>query len=271
MRSSLKARMLGAAFGVGAVFGGVAWAQDASPITITGNIALTSDYMFRGISQTSGGAAVQGGFDATYDMFYVGTWASNLDFESSTIPFAPNAPMELDFYGGFRPTLGPLALDVGVVGYFYPNAKDDSWNAGICGATCFGEYDYLEGYVKGSVSPAPGLTLGVAASYSPEFFAKTGDAYYIEGNGSVAITDMLSASGAFGYQSIDDVSGAFALGDSDEYLTWNIGATLSLWGLSFDARYVDTDIDAADKIITDLYAPLENVKERGVFTIKKSL
>lgn len=163
--------------------------------------------------------------------------------------------MELDFYGGITPTLGPVSLDIGMIGYFYPNAKDDAGGVG--------EYDYYEGYLTGSVTPAPGLSLGAGFYYSPEFFGKTGEAYYVEGNAGVDVTDILNVSGAVGYQSIDNIGGV-----SDEYVTWNLGATLSLWGLSFDARYIDTDIEATDPIA---FGSTSLNKERGVFTISKSL
>lgn len=47
---------------------------------LSANVALTTDYIFRGFSQTEEGPAIQGGFDVTYKMFYAGVWASNLDF-----------------------------------------------------------------------------------------------------------------------------------------------------------------------------------------------
>src|SRR5262245_49551552 len=48
--------------------------------TFSANAALTTDYVFRGCSQSAEGAAVQGGFDATCGMFYAGVWASSLNF-----------------------------------------------------------------------------------------------------------------------------------------------------------------------------------------------
>ena len=50
----------------------------ASAVSVSGNIALTSDYIWRGWTQSAGGPAVSGGFDLSTDMgFYLGTWASN--------------------------------------------------------------------------------------------------------------------------------------------------------------------------------------------------
>ena len=67
----------------------VAYAADASPHTITGNVGLVTDYKFRGLSQTYKGPALQGGFDYSHASgFYLGTWASNVgwieDFQGYT-------------------------------------------------------------------------------------------------------------------------------------------------------------------------------------------
>ena len=56
-------------------------ATSVQAIEVSGNVALVSDYRFRGISQTGEDAAIQGGFDASFDTgLYIGTWASSVDF-----------------------------------------------------------------------------------------------------------------------------------------------------------------------------------------------
>ena len=61
--------------------------------TISGNVTLATDYVFRGQSQTDEEAAIQGGFDMEFGGFYLGTWASNVDFGT-------DAQAEIDYYGG---------------------------------------------------------------------------------------------------------------------------------------------------------------------------
>ena len=80
---------------------------------ISGNVALTTDYRFRGISQTTSDPAVQGGFDWSHDSgFYLGTWGSNVEFAGS---------LELDYYGGFANNINDnIAYDVGFIYYDYP-------------------------------------------------------------------------------------------------------------------------------------------------------
>ena len=66
----------------------------ASAVEISSNVGLSSDYIWRGMTQTNGDVAVNGGFDLSTDMgFYIGTWASNANVGA--------ASMELDVYLGF--------------------------------------------------------------------------------------------------------------------------------------------------------------------------
>ena len=229
----------------------------AQEVTVSGNIALATDYTFRGLSQTDNHPTVQGGFDVAAGSFYAGAWASNVDFGFGE-------SIELDVYGGYKFALGPVGLDVGVIGYLYPGAADDGISQGT------GELDYWEGYVKGSVTPADGFTLGGAFYYSPEFTAETGAAYYAEINGAYAFAPNFSVSGAYGYQDIDNVFGVF--GDaSDSYSTYNVGGTYSNWGLGFDLRYVGTSVDASDPIVVSAFTTDQKADDRVVFSVKKAL
>lgn len=191
--------------------------------TISGTVTLTSDYLFRGITQTGNNPAIQGSLDYTNGGFYAGVWGSSIDF-------GIDESVELDAYAGFRPTYGPVTFDFGVIGYFYPGSTD-----------ALGEYDYIEGKAAASFSPAEGLTLGAALFYSPEFTFETGDALYSEVNASYAVSDAISLSGAFGNQDID-------LGV--DYQTWNFGGSYTYSGLKFDLRYTDTDITGLDEVVS---------------------
>src|SRR6476659_1523036 len=72
--------------------------------TFNANVALTTDYVFRGFSQSADGPAVQGGFDATCGMFYAGVWASSLDWGTIATPGPDTnaANIEMDWYGGVK-------------------------------------------------------------------------------------------------------------------------------------------------------------------------
>lgn len=96
-----------------------AYAEEAKPDwTFTGNAGLFSDYRFRGYTQTDYKPAFQGGFDLAHASgFYVGNWNSNVEqalYRGSSI--------EMDFYGGYKMSAGPVALDFGAIYYYYPSS-----------------------------------------------------------------------------------------------------------------------------------------------------
>lgn len=195
----------------------------AEELKLSYNIGVTSDYVFRGVSQTQEDPAIQGGVDATYGIGYAGVWASNVDFG------ADDPAAEIDLYAGVRPTIGDTSLDLGVLYYGYTKDK---------GLTP-GSYSYVE--LKAAASRAVGpATFGVAAYYSPEFPGKTGDAIYYEINGAMPVMDKLTLSGALGHQEIDKAG---------DYATWNIGLTYAVTEkLGLDVRYSDTDEHGYGKI-----------------------
>jgi uncharacterized protein (TIGR02001 family) len=235
-----KHLLLGALAATAVCAAPAAFAQEDGGIAISGNVALTTDYAFRGISQTDESPAIQGGFDLSAGSFYAGTWASNINFGSG------GANMELDVYGGFKFAAGPVNIDVGVIGYLYPGAADDT-----------AEFDYYEGYIKPSIALGDSFTLGGAVYWSPEFTAESGDGVYYEVNGAFTLSDSFALSGAVGHQTVD-LAGFFA--GEDEYTTYNFGGTYSAAGLAFDLRYVGTDVDNVS--IYD---------DRVILTIKKAL
>jgi len=125
-------------------------AGPASPHTFTGNAGLTSQYIFRGLSQTNGIPAIQGGADYSHKSgLYAGTWLSNIswytDQNANTksapislaspgatgVPYTPNnsnqASLEWDFYGGYKNTFagGDGNYDVGAIQYYYPGKYDN--------------------------------------------------------------------------------------------------------------------------------------------------
>ncbi|HET7923419.1 MAG TPA: TorF family putative porin [Rhodanobacteraceae bacterium] len=87
-----------------------------------GNIALTSDYIFRGLTQTWGGPATQGGGDvAMKNGFAAGFWASSISDKSY-----PGASLELDVHAGYgRAINDDWSWRVGVYSYLYPNGNLD--------------------------------------------------------------------------------------------------------------------------------------------------
>jgi len=196
--------------------GGTALAQ------VSFNVGVASDYVFRGASQTDEGPQVFGGVDYAKDMFYVGAWASNVDFGDGT-------DAEFDLYAGVKPTLGAVALDFGAIYYGYINEP--------------GGADWAQWEFKAAASvPAGPVTLGAAAYYSPDYTGVgTDDSLYMEVNAGFSPAENWAVSAALGNQSVD-----FTGGGSDDYTTWNIGVGYTFAEkFTADLRWHDTDVDGA--------------------------
>src|SRR5262245_25871818 len=141
MTPEIRVRSTVVCLAAAALFSGAASAQMTMPMpapagapdkpepdfTFTGNVGLFSQYVFRGLTQTNEKPAVQGGFDLGHKSgFYVGTWASNISWLSDATAGMPpgltvSAPIEWDFYGGFKGSLpADFGYDLGVMYYWYP-------------------------------------------------------------------------------------------------------------------------------------------------------
>ncbi|HKA79739.1 MAG TPA: TorF family putative porin, partial [Xanthobacteraceae bacterium] len=103
-----------------------------SPWDIAFGAALSSDYIFRGITQSNHKPSVNAYFEPRYNV--------NKDFQlyagiaGSSISFPNRAAAEIDLYAGFRPTFGPLALDFGAIYYWYPGGQ--CFNGAVGGVDC---------------------------------------------------------------------------------------------------------------------------------------
>lgn len=98
-------------------------AAPASPHTLTGNVGLFSQYVFRGLTQTNEKPALQGGFDYAHSGgFYAGVWASNISWFTDNFPAGNSVSLEIDTYLGFKNTFpgSEVSYDVGFLRYNYP-------------------------------------------------------------------------------------------------------------------------------------------------------
>jgi uncharacterized protein (TIGR02001 family) len=200
----------------------------------------TSDYVFRGVSQTFEDPAFQAALDISYGIFYAGIWGSNVDFND-----APKANAEIDLYAGIKPTWGPVTFDLGVLYYWYPDGDDFANFNGVPG-----QLDYVE-FKAGYSLASPwikGLTSGTMLYWSPDYSFETGDVFTIESSASYALPQFWifspAISGAYGSVYGDSKDGFSVGGTSeDEYKYWNAGLSLAVEKFTFDFRYWDSDID----------------------------
>ena len=216
--------------------------------SLSANIGLTTEYIFRGYSQTAEGAAVQGGFDATCGLFYAGVWASNLDWGNNGGGTTANnaASIEMDWYAGIKPKTGRITWDLGVIYYTYPNGSTPA----VSTLPASNDPNYIEIKVGGSAEVWKDGTFGVTVFYSPEYQYETGATWTVEGSFSQGLPKMGMFTPTFsalvGFQSNEENTAQYraAFGNGDnQYVYWNAGVTfafLEKW--SIDVRYWDTNL-----------------------------
>lgn len=215
----MKKLILAAAF---AAMTGTAYAE------FSGDVGVASEYRFRGISQSDEDIALQGSIQYTSNLgIYVGAWASTIDFADDA------GDLEFDYYAGFKDNLTEtITYDVGGVYYDYINAD---------GGT---DYDFYEVY--GAIgTDIKGADLEAKISYSPDYFGSTGKSIYLEGNGSVEITDGFNLVGHVGYQTIDDGDKFFS-DSEDNYMDYSVGVEKDIDRLTFGIHYLGNNLDDGD-------------------------
>lgn len=208
--------------------------EPAPSVTVTGSFGVTSDYRFRGLSQSHEHLAGQGTINVNHESgLYVGTWASTIDDDYS-LPGYGN--YEIDLYGGYTKTLDSgLGFDVGMLYYFYADAP-----ARIGGVK--NNTDFFEPYASVNYSIGP-ANVKVGANYA---WSQSGlgdqDSLYLYSNLAVTVPKTpVKLLGHVGRS--DGALGAFNLDPADEsYLDWSLGAEVAYQGFTLGISYVDTDI-----------------------------
>ena len=203
---------------------GLAQAQTATPeSSLSFNVGATTDYRYRGISQSRLKPAVQGGIDyADKSGFYVGAWGSSIKWIKDA---GGDASAELDLYAGYKGAVGDVSYDLGFLRYEYPsNQLAVSANTNeIYGAATFG--------------PA---TLKYSPAISNLFgFANSKNSYYVDLSGTFDLGGGFSLVPHVGYQSVKN-NGAYSYTDYALTLGKDLGN-----GLSATAALVGTDADKA--------------------------
>lgn len=203
--------------------------------SVSGNVTLASDYVFRYISQTNEEPAIQGGFDVDSGMgLYVGTWASNVDF-------GDDATIEIDLYGGYaREWDNGWGIDLGIIYYKY---FDDQANDSITEIYGGANWRFLSAKLYYSIDNG----LGIAGDTDKYIWVEGGIDY------PVGPVNLAATVGRFESDDFDD-----------KYTGWSLGASVDYFGLTWDLTYYDTNSDG-EALFGDV------AKDRVVFSLSKSL
>lgn len=217
--------------------------EPPKPVTVSANVALVSDYRFRGVSQSDKQAALQGGVTVTHESgVYAGAWASNL---AGWGTFG-GANLELDLFAGIKkPIASGTTIDIGLTWYMYPGGADTT--------------DFAEPYVKLATTIGPAnLLAGVAYapkqkalgnfSNTPQSRGQAQDNLYLWGDASVGIPKTpLTAKAHLGHSNGNPGLGpnGTSVAPTGEYFDWSLGVDYVIGPVTLGVAYVDTDISKA--------------------------
>ena len=209
-----------------------AQAQEDDGSGFNWNAAVTSEYMFRGISQTDDKPAIQVGAGYSFSNgIYVGGWASNVDFGEST-------DAEIDAFIGWNGDLNDsVNLDVQLVRYNYvgePDGVDYAYNELI------GKVSFAENY---------SATLG----YTNDFLNTDTDSFYAGVGGSWAVGNDFNVTAGLGYTTVQ--------GPEDGYMDYSVGLNRDFGPANVALGYIGTDSSGEDLFGED------NAEDKFVLTV----
>ena len=261
-----------------AVFAEEAAAPEVSPITA--NVTVVNDYRYRGLTQSNFKPAIQGGFDYAHESgFYVGNWNSSISWigdgygvATPTKSATVSAPIEMDFYAGFKKEFiaEGFATDVGVLQYYYPTQGLPSINgvsrtaSATANTTTLGAARQSAGVSPNTteIYAAQNFTFGPVTGFAKLSYAvtplfgiynSTGSTYpdltvnYDTGVYGIALNAHA------GYQMVSNNSSAYNF----SYADWKLGLTKDFGGgLSGAVAYVGTN--AKSVAGTALYVTPQN-------------
>ena len=211
--------------------------------SVSGNVTLATDYVFRYLTQTNEQPAIQGGFDVDTGMgIYLGVWASNVDFNPEDLSRADDATIEVDFYGGYAKEWdNGWGIDLGIIYYKY---FDDQLNDPLTEIYGGASWRFLSAYAYYGVDNSLGIN------------SDTDKYWWFEGAVEYPVGPV-NLKGTLGTAKSDDFPDA-------DYNGWSLGASVDYFGLTWDLTYYDTNSDGER-------AFGNRAGDRLVFALSKSL
>ena len=204
-----------------------------SPWEWTVGAGVTSNYIFRGISQSNNKPSINANAELRYVIndnyaLYLGTAGSSVKLTNQN----QSPPVEWDFMGGLRTTYGAFTVDIGAVAYRYQNTVNSVF------ATT---PNWFEGYAKSTYAVNDSLTLGLNFFASPSYLDMGPSAQYIAGTAAYKIGDV-QLSGEFGRQFLGKANATHGGLTMPDYNYWNVGAGYTYKIATLDLRYHGSDL-----------------------------
>ncbi|MBE9516488.1 MAG: hypothetical protein IME93_05880 [Proteobacteria bacterium] len=188
---------------------------------MTGNIGATSNYVWRGLTQTADDSAISGGIDYSAPFgLSVGMWASNTSFGSP----------ELDLYAGYSKEFGDFSVSAGYIGYLYPGIDDDPATTNTNEA---GSFDWTEASVGFGWK-----MLSLTYNFSDDTWNTGTDSSYIDLGAEFEVAKDLTLAVHVGKYDFDEDDATLATFVNDDYTDYSI----SLASGDFTITYSDTNL-----------------------------
>ena len=203
---------------------------ETAKYTVTSNVAIVSNYLYRGISQTGANPAIQGGFDlGLASGFYAGVWGSSISWVSDAT-LATNAGTEFDTYAGYKGKVGSVDYDIGYLRYNYPG----TYGAGVAKADTDEVYAALTySIVTAKISYSLGDTFGITKAVGTTYAEL--NASYSVGETGYALT------GHVGNQTYKGVTADTNSTGSLTYTDYKVGVTKDFSGYVVGLAYSTTN------------------------------
>ena len=221
-------------------------------IETSASVALSTDYMWRGVSQTDQEPAISGSFDVgTSSGVYAGAWASNVDFDLN----GDQAHIEIDAYIGYANEIGDTGIgyDVGFMRYFFPGTDGGDWNEYYAGLS----YSHF----------------GLKVSHTEDFGGSDEAAthYHLTFNYGLPMDVNFHAGYAFyDFDDIDDTLGMAPNNLDNPLEDYAIGVNKDFAGFNWDVTYFETLSEGKDATENG-FGSDNRADSRFVLTISKSL
>ena len=194
----------------------IIFSADIFAADLNGYLALTTDYVFRGVTYSDGDPAAQVGGDVSFESgFYAGAWASTIDISNGP---ARQRDVEVTYYAGYAAELDrDWSLGLNFVAYTYP------------GATGFVDYDYEEWSVAANYADRAWLEY----SYSDDLYNAGSTTHNVDFYAEWPLAGDFIVGGGAGYYDVSNLAG-------DGYAYWQLGLSKGLGRFALDLRYHDT-------------------------------
>jgi uncharacterized protein (TIGR02001 family) len=240
-----------------AVSAGSAFAAGPPKWDVAVGAGVVSDYLFRGVTQSNHKPSFGAYLEPRYNI--TPTVQAYAGIAYNTIRFANDANSEIDFYGGIRPTIGKLALDLGLWYYYYPDGTCYNSSVAGCRASLANgnvikkDVSFWEVYFKPTYNFSDSFAVGGNLFYTPSFLNSGADGTYLSATVKYTLPAMkngvaMYVSGEFGRQWLGTSDRFYGVTgfpngiDYADYNTWNIGLGWTWKVFTVDLRYTDTDL-----------------------------